>query len=239
MLPVGLIVPWNVPLAMAVSKIAPALAAGCTVVLKPAELSPLTALRMGELTVAVGFPPGVVNIVTGLGTEAGQALVAHPGVDKVSFTGSTAVGKAILASAAGNLKRVALELGGKSPVFIFPDADLDRAIDAAARGIFSNEGAEEPQHHEYAVHVRKPLCRSRFPVDDEEQRGIQASEHADPRGGEEGRAHTPSRGEVGHCLRRGVRHGAPPTAAWSSPLHPTRCPRGQSLTRGRGRSPRG
>ncbi|MDZ4236756.1 MAG: aldehyde dehydrogenase family protein, partial [Hydrogenophaga sp.] len=137
---VGLIVPWNVPLAMAVSKIAPALAAGCTVVLKPAELTPLTALRLGELMVAVGFPPGVVNIVTGLGTEAGQALVAHPGVDKVSFTGSTAVGKAILASAAGNLKRVALELGGKSPVFIFPDADLDRAIDAAARGIFSNTG---------------------------------------------------------------------------------------------------
>ena len=137
---VGLIVPWNVPLAMAVSKIAPALAAGCTVVLKPAELTPLTALRLGELIVAVGFPPGVVNIVTGLGTEAGQALVAHPGVDKVSFTGSTAVGKAILASAAGNLKRVALELGGKSPVFIFPDADLDRAIDAAARGIFSNTG---------------------------------------------------------------------------------------------------
>lgn len=137
---VGLIVPWNVPLAMAVSKLAPALAAGCTVVLKPAELTPLTALRLGELIVEAGFPPGVVNIVTGLGTEAGQALVAHPGVDKVSFTGSTAVGKSILTSAAGNLKRVALELGGKSPVFIFPDADLERAMDAAARGIFSNTG---------------------------------------------------------------------------------------------------
>lgn len=137
---VGLIVPWNVPLAMAVSKIAPALAAGCTVVLKPAELTPLTALRLGELVQEAGFPPGVVNIVTGLGTVAGQALVDHPGVDKVSFTGSTAVGKAILSAAAGNLKRVALELGGKSPVFIFPDADLDRAIDAAARGIFSNTG---------------------------------------------------------------------------------------------------
>jgi phenylacetaldehyde dehydrogenase len=137
---VGLIVPWNVPLAMAVSKISPALAAGCTVVLKPAELTPLTALRLGELIQAIGFPPGVVNIVTGLGHEAGQAIVDHPGVDKISFTGSTVVGKSILASAAGNLKRVALELGGKSPVFIFPDADLDRAMDAAARGIFGNTG---------------------------------------------------------------------------------------------------
>ncbi len=137
---VGLIVPWNVPLAMAVSKISPALAAGCTVVLKPAELTPLTALRLGELIQAVGFPPGVVNIVTGLGHEAGQAIVDHPGVDKISFTGSTVVGKSLLASAAGNLKRVALELGGKSPVFIFADADLDRAMDAAARGIFGNTG---------------------------------------------------------------------------------------------------
>jgi phenylacetaldehyde dehydrogenase len=137
---VGLIVPWNVPLAMAVSKISPALAAGCTVVLKPAELTPLTALRLGELVQTIGFPPGVVNIVTGLGHEAGQAIVDHPGVDKISFTGSTVVGKSLLASAAGNLKRVALELGGKSPVFIFADADLDRAMDAAARGIFGNTG---------------------------------------------------------------------------------------------------
>ena len=137
---VGLIVPWNVPLAMAVSKISPALAAGCTVVLKPAELTPLTALSLGELIQAIGLPPGVVNIVTGLGHEAGQAIVDHPGVDKISFTGSTVVGKSLLASAAGNLKRVALELGGKSPVFIFPDADLDRAMDAAARGIFGNTG---------------------------------------------------------------------------------------------------
>lgn len=136
----GLIVPWNVPLPMAVGKIAPALAAGCTAVLKPAELTPLTAVRLGELIVEAGFPPGVVNIVTGLGTAAGQALVDHPGVDKLSFTGSTAVGQRILASAAGNLKRLSLELGGKSPVFIFPDADLERATDAAARGIFANAG---------------------------------------------------------------------------------------------------
>ncbi len=136
----GLIVPWNVPLPMAVGKIAPALAAGCTVVLKPAELTPLTAVRLGELIIEAGFPPGVVNIVTGLGTTAGQALVDHPGVDKISFTGSTAVGQRILASAAGNLKRLSLELGGKSPVFIFADADLERATDAAARGIFANSG---------------------------------------------------------------------------------------------------
>ncbi|MCC8395856.1 aldehyde dehydrogenase family protein [Paraburkholderia sp. MMS20-SJTR3] len=141
--PIGvaaLIVPWNVPLPMAVSKIAPALAVGCTVVLKPAELTPLTALRLAQLIKQAGFPPGVVNVVTGLGGEAGQALVDHPGVDKISFTGSTAVGKKILASAAGNLKRVSLELGGKSPVFVFADADLERAIDAVARGIFANSG---------------------------------------------------------------------------------------------------
>jgi len=136
----GLIVPWNVPLPLAVGKIAPALAAGCTVVLKPAELTPLTAIRLGELIVEAGFPPGVVNIVTGLGTAAGQALVDHAGVDKISFTGSTAVGQRILAASAGTLKRVSLELGGKSPVVIFPDANLDKAIDGAARGIFGNTG---------------------------------------------------------------------------------------------------
>ena len=136
----GLIVPWNVPLPMAVAKLAPALAAGCTAVLKPAELTPLTALRLGELVAEADIPPGVVNIVTGLGITSGQALVDHPGVDKLSFTGSTAVGRRILAAAAGNLKRVTLELGGKSPVFIFPDADLDRATEAAARGIFANAG---------------------------------------------------------------------------------------------------
>jgi phenylacetaldehyde dehydrogenase len=137
---VGAITPWNVPFAMEVAKIAPALAAGCTVVLKPAELTPLTAIRLGQLVQETGFPPGVVNIVTGLGDPAGKALVEHPGVDKVSFTGSTAVGKSILAAAAGNLKRVSLELGGKSPVIVFPDADLERATDAAASGIFGNAG---------------------------------------------------------------------------------------------------
>ena len=137
---VGAIVPWNGPMLVTISKLAPALAAGCTIVLKPAELAPLTAIRLGELIEEVGFPPGVVNIVTGLGDVAGKAIVAHPDVDKVSFTGSTAVGKSIVAAAAGNLKRVSLELGGKSPVLVFPDADLERAIAGAASGIFGNSG---------------------------------------------------------------------------------------------------
>lgn len=136
----GLIVPWNVPFTMAVAKLAPALASGCSVVLKPAEQTPLTTIRLVELCDEAGFPPGAVNLVTGLGTEAGAALVAHPGVDKVSFTGSTATGRAILSAAAGNFKRVSLELGGKSPVIILPDADLSQAIPAAAMGIFANTG---------------------------------------------------------------------------------------------------
>jgi phenylacetaldehyde dehydrogenase len=135
----GLIVPWNYPLSMAAWKVAPALAAGCAVVLKPAEQTPLTALRLGELALEAGFPPGVLNVVTGFG-DAGAALVAHPGVDKIAFTGSTEVGKLIVKAAAGNLKKVSLELGGKSPHIVFPDADLDAAAAAVASGIFFNQG---------------------------------------------------------------------------------------------------
>jgi phenylacetaldehyde dehydrogenase len=137
---VGQIVPWNFPFVMGVAKIAPALAAGCTVVLKPAEQTPLSTLRLGELIAEAGFPPGVVNIVTGFGETAGRALVAHAGVDKIAFTGSTQTGKEILRACAGNLKRVTLELGGKSPVIIFPDAALELATEVAARGIFMNAG---------------------------------------------------------------------------------------------------
>jgi len=136
---VGQIIPWNFPLLMAVWKVAPALAAGCTIVLKPAEQTPLTAIRLGELIQDAGFPPGVVNIVTGDGT-AGAALAAHPDVDKVAFTGSTEVGKLIVQAAAGNLKKVSLELGGKSPAIVFPDADLAVAIPGTASGIFFNMG---------------------------------------------------------------------------------------------------
>jgi phenylacetaldehyde dehydrogenase len=137
---VGQIIPWNFPLMMAAWKLAPALAAGCTIVLKPAEQTPLSALRFGELIQEAGFPDGVVNIVTGFGETAGAALAEHPDVDKVAFTGSTEVGKLIVKAAAGNLKRVSLELGGKSPAIVFPDADIDGAIAGTASAIFYNQG---------------------------------------------------------------------------------------------------
>jgi phenylacetaldehyde dehydrogenase len=137
---VGAIIPWNAPLIMAILKLAPALAAGCTVVLKPAEQTPLTALLLGELVGRVGIPPGVVNILPGYGESAGAALAAHPDVDKIAFTGSTEVGKKIILAAAGNLKRVTLELGGKSPMVVFPDADLERVIPGVTRGAFFLQG---------------------------------------------------------------------------------------------------
>ena len=136
---VGAIVPWNFPLMISMWKVAPALACGCTVVLKPAELTPLTALRMGELALQAGFPSGVLNVVPGYGRTAGAALAEHPDVDKVTFTGSPAVGRQILRSAAGNLKRVTLELGGKSANIVFPDADLARPPRPRA-GIFFHSG---------------------------------------------------------------------------------------------------
>ncbi|RKF19394.1 aldehyde dehydrogenase family protein [Altericroceibacterium spongiae] len=141
--PIGVcaqIVPWNFPLVMAVGKLAPALAAGCTIVLKPAEQTPLSTLRLGQLIQEAGIPEGVVNIVTGLGRTAGAALASHMDVDKVAFTGSTATGRAIIDASKTNFKRVQLELGGKSPTFIFADADLAKAIPAAAMGIFFNAG---------------------------------------------------------------------------------------------------
>jgi len=136
----GQIIPWNFPLLMAAWKLAPALCVGCTVVLKPAEQTPLTAIRLGELIMEAGFPEGVVNIVPGFGETAGAALSAHPDVDKIAFTGSTEVGKLILQAATGNLKKVSLELGGKSPNIILDDADIDAAIPGAASAIFFNQG---------------------------------------------------------------------------------------------------
>jgi phenylacetaldehyde dehydrogenase len=141
--PIGVcaqIVPWNFPMVMAIGKLAPALAAGCTVVLKPAEQTPLSTLRIGELVLEAGIPEGVVNIVSGFGRTAGAALAAHRDVDKVAFTGSTVTGKAIIDASKTNMKRVQLELGGKSPTYIFADADLSKAIPAAAMGIFFNAG---------------------------------------------------------------------------------------------------
>jgi phenylacetaldehyde dehydrogenase len=137
---VGLIIPWNGPLYGALVKLAPALAAGCSCVLKPAEETPLTTLRLEAILVEAGVPEGVVNIITGYGETTGAAMAAHPDIDKVAFTGSTETGKVIVKAAAGNLKRLTLELGGKSPVLVFDDADLARAIPGAAMGIFINAG---------------------------------------------------------------------------------------------------
>jgi acyl-CoA reductase-like NAD-dependent aldehyde dehydrogenase len=136
---VGLIIPWNFPLLLASWKLGPALACGCTAVLKPAEQTSLTTLRMGELLVEAGFPPGVINIVTG-GPEVGKAIVGHPDIDKIAFTGSTAVGREIMRGAADTLKRVTLELGGKSPNIVFADSDIDNAVKGAINGIFYGKG---------------------------------------------------------------------------------------------------
>jgi acyl-CoA reductase-like NAD-dependent aldehyde dehydrogenase len=155
---VGQIIPWNFPIMMAAWKLAPALACGNTVVLKPAEQSPLSALKLGELCLEAGFPPGVVNIVTGFG-ETGAALVEHPDVDKIAFTGSPEVGRIIVRASAGSLKKVSLELGGKSPNVILADADLDAAVRGASGGVFFNQGevcsagsrilVEKPIHDEF------------------------------------------------------------------------------------------
>jgi phenylacetaldehyde dehydrogenase len=137
---VAAIMPWNSPLVLEAMKIAPILAAGCSMIMKPAEDTSLSTIRLGELLLEAGVPPGVFNIVTGLGAEAGQALAEHMDVDKIAFTGSTATGRKILAAAQGNLKKVALELGGKSPTVVFDDADLDIAIPGAANAILWNTG---------------------------------------------------------------------------------------------------
>ena len=141
--PVGVaaqIIPWNFPLLMATLKIAPALTVGCTVILKPAEQTSLTALRLADLVAEAGFPPGVINVITGNGHTAGNALVRHPNIDKIAFTGSTEVGKLINRNATDTLKRVTLELGGKSPVIVMPDVNVDQVAPGAAGAIFFNSG---------------------------------------------------------------------------------------------------
>jgi phenylacetaldehyde dehydrogenase len=141
--PIGVaaqIIPWNFPLLMATLKISPALAAGCTLVLKPAEQTSVTALRLADFVAEAGFPPGVINVITGNGHTAGDRLVKHPDVDKVAFTGSTEVGKIINRNATETLKRVTLELGGKSPVVVMPDVNVDEVAPAAAGGVFFNAG---------------------------------------------------------------------------------------------------
>ncbi|MEI3605029.1 aldehyde dehydrogenase family protein [Pseudogracilibacillus sp. SE30717A] len=137
---VGQIIPWNFPIMMALWKIAPALATGCTIILKPAEQTPLSAVYLAKLVEEAGFPKGVVNIINGFGKVAGDALVKHPKVNKIAFTGSTPVGQSIMKEAANTMKRVTLELGGKSPNIILPDADLDKAIPGVFNGIMANQG---------------------------------------------------------------------------------------------------
>jgi len=137
---VGAIIPWNAPIAMAALKLGPSLAAGCTIVLKPAELAPLTAMYLADLATQAGIPDGVINIVNGYGADVGQAISEHPDVQKVSFTGSTAVGQKIVEASMGNLKKVTLELGGKSPVVVFPDADFEKLIPGICRAVFFLQG---------------------------------------------------------------------------------------------------
>lgn len=151
---VGQIIPWNFPILMAAWKLGPALAAGCTIVLKPAEQTPLTALYLGQLALDAGLPPGVLNILPGFGETAGAAIAAHPGIAKVAFTGSTEVGKLIVKAAAGNLKKVTLELGGKSPNVILEDADVAAATQGAAGGIFFNSGQICTAGSRLFVHAR-------------------------------------------------------------------------------------
>ncbi len=157
---VGQIIPWNFPLLMAAWKVGPALATGCTIILKPAEQTPLSALRLGELALEAGIPPGVLNVVTGYG-DAGAALAEHDDVDKVAFTGSTEVGK-LIAQAAGrtNLKRVSLELGGKSPNIVLDDADVEAAIAGAAHGHLLQPG-RGLHGRQPAVHPQRPVRRGR------------------------------------------------------------------------------
>jgi acyl-CoA reductase-like NAD-dependent aldehyde dehydrogenase len=185
---VGQIIPWNFPLLMAAWKLAPALACGNTVILKPAEQTPLTALRLGELILEAGIPDGVVNILPGYGPTAGAAIAAHPGIDKVAFTGSTEVGRLIQTASAGNLKRVSLELGGKSPNIVFADADLEAAAQTAMASIFFNQGEvccagsrlflDETIHDEFIETFKghTETIKVGDPLDEDTQMGAQVSE---------------------------------------------------------------
>jgi acyl-CoA reductase-like NAD-dependent aldehyde dehydrogenase len=184
---VGLIVPWNFPLLLAVWKLAPALAAGCTAVVKPSELTPLSVLKLGALCLEAGIPPGVLNVVPGRGSVAGQALLDARGVDKIAFTGSTEVGRTVMRSAAGTIKRVSLELGGKSPNIVFADARLEAAAQGACSGIFYNKGevcaagsrlfVERKIHDDFVDMIRSKMARYApgDPLDEKTRFGPQVS----------------------------------------------------------------
>ena len=183
----GQIIPWNFPMLMVAWKWAPALACGNTVVLKPAEQTPLTALRLGELAMEAGFPPGVINIVNGFGETAGDALVKHPGVDKIAFTGEYRTAQIIMANAAPTLKRLTFELGGKSPNIVFADADMEQAVQGAVDGIFFNQGEvccagsrlflEQKIHDEFVDRLvaRAKARRLGDPFDPQTEQGAQVS----------------------------------------------------------------
>src|SRR6185312_8836122 len=186
---VGQIIPWNFPLLMQAWKLAPALATGNTVVMKPAEQTPLTALRIGELIVEAGFPAGVVNILPGYGPTAGGAIAHHMDVDKVAFTGSTEVGHLIMEAAAKtNLKRVTLELGGKSPNIVFADADMDQAVEGSHFALFFNQGqcccagsrlfVEEKVHDQFVEKMLKKVKKTKVgdPFDPDTTQGPQVSQ---------------------------------------------------------------
>jgi len=184
---VGMIVPWNFPLLLTMWKLAPALAAGCTAVIKPAELTPLSALKLGALCLEAGIPPGVVNVVSGKGSVAGQALLESKGVDKVAFTGSTEVGRSVMRGAAGTIKRISLELGGKSPNVVFADANLEYAAGGACAGIYYNKGevcaagsrlfVERAAHDQFVEILEKKMARYTpgDPLDDKTRLGPQVS----------------------------------------------------------------
>jgi acyl-CoA reductase-like NAD-dependent aldehyde dehydrogenase len=184
---VGMIVPWNFPLLLTAWKLAPALAAGCTAVIKPAELTPLTALKLGALCLEAGIPPGVVNVVPGKGSVAGQALLESAGVDKIAFTGSTEIGRVVMKTAADTVKRVSLELGGKSPNIVFADANLEYAAQGACSGIFYNKGevcaagsrlfVERSAHDSFVEILKEKMARYTpgDPLDEKTRLGPQVS----------------------------------------------------------------
>ncbi|MEW6475033.1 MAG: aldehyde dehydrogenase family protein [Actinomycetota bacterium] len=212
---VGAIVPWNFPMLITSWKIGPALAAGNTVVLKPSEMTSLTALRLAELALEAGLPPGALNVVTGYGPDAGQALAEHPGVAKLTFTGSTATGRRIVAASAGNLKQVALELGGKSPNIIFADADLDAAVPGTFTGIFLNQGevccagsrayVEAPVYDEFVERLTGAASKIRL------GHGLAAGTDMGPL------VSAGQRDRVVGYIESGVAQGATPTAVCEAP----------------------
>jgi acyl-CoA reductase-like NAD-dependent aldehyde dehydrogenase len=211
---VGMIVPWNFPLLLTAWKLAPALAAGCTAVIKPAELTPLTALKLGALCLEAGFPPGVVNVVSGKGSVAGQALLESPGVDKIAFTGSTEVGRHVMKTSADTVKRVSLELGGKSPNVVFADASLEYSAQGACSGIFYNKGevcaagsrlfVERSAHDEFVDILREKMARyvPGDPLDEKTRLGPQVS--------------AGHRDSIMTCIENGVGEGAEVAAGGSA-----------------------